>query len=77
MKKKTAIRRVGASKLKRKAIKAGTTPWVLKPNRKVNSKINDQINKSIYNYIMHHPQVLQSPIFNDCLKANIDGHTRP
>ena len=25
---------------------------------------------------MHHPQVLQSPIFNDCLKVNIDGHTR-
>ena len=26
---------------------------------------------------MHHTQVLQSPIFNGCLKLNIDGHTRP
>ena len=26
---------------------------------------------------MHHPQVVQSPIFNDCLKVNIDGHTKP
>ena len=26
---------------------------------------------------MHHSQVVQSPIFNDCLKVNIDGHTRP
>ena len=26
---------------------------------------------------MHHPQVVQSPILNDCLKVNIDGHTRP
>ena len=26
---------------------------------------------------MHHPQVVQSPIFNDCTKVNIDGHTRP
>ena len=26
---------------------------------------------------MHHPQVVQSPIFNDCLKVNIYGHTRP
>ena len=24
---------------------------------------------------MHHPQVLQSPIFNYCLKVNIYGHT--
>ena len=24
---------------------------------------------------MHHPQVLQSPIVNDCLKVNIHGHT--
>ena len=26
---------------------------------------------------MHHPKVVQSPIFNYCLKVNIDGHTRP
>ena len=24
---------------------------------------------------MHHPQVVQSPIFNDCLKVKIDSHT--
>ena len=26
---------------------------------------------------MYHPQVVQSPILNDCLKLNIDGHTEP
>ena len=26
---------------------------------------------------MHHPQVLQSPISNDCLKVKIDGYTEP
>ena len=26
---------------------------------------------------MHHPQVVKSPIVNDCLKENIDGHTEP
>ena len=26
---------------------------------------------------MHHPQVVQSPISNDCLKVKIDGHTEP
>ena len=26
---------------------------------------------------MHHPQVVQSPIFNDCLKVKVYGHTEP
>ena len=52
---KTAIRRVGAAKSKRKEIKSGTTPWASKPKKKVNSKINDQIKKSLYNWIMNHP----------------------
>ena len=26
---------------------------------------------------MHHPQVVQSPIVNNCLKVNIDGLTEP
>ena len=34
MNKKTAYRRVGAAKSKRKAIKYGNTPWALKQNRK-------------------------------------------
>ena len=26
---------------------------------------------------MHHPQVVQSPIVNDCLKVKMYGHTEP
>ena len=26
---------------------------------------------------MHHPQVVQSPIFNDCLRVKIDGYNEP
>ena len=26
---------------------------------------------------MHHPKVIQSPIVNDCMKVEIDGHTEP
>ena len=26
---------------------------------------------------MHNPQIVQSPMFNDSLKVNIDGHTEP
>ena len=40
-------------------------------------KINDKIKKYLYNWIMNHPQFLKSPIVNDCLKVNIDGHTEP
>ena len=49
----------------------------MKQNRTGNSKINDQINKSPYKLIMHHPQVVQSPIVNGCLKVKIDGHNEP
>ena len=75
VKKKTATRRVGAARSKRKEIKYGTTPWALKQNRKGNSKIDDQIKKSLYNWIIHHPKVVQSPIVNDFLKVKSYGHT--
>ena len=77
MKNKTATRQVGAAKSKHKAIKYGTTSWALKRNLKGYSKINDQIKNYLYNWIMHHLQVLQSPISNDCLKVKIDGHIEP
>ena len=44
---------------------------------KRNSKIKNHIKKYLYNFIMHHPQVEQSPIFNDGIELNIDGHTIP
>ena len=77
LKDKTATRLVGASKYKRKAIKYGNIPWALKQNRKVDSKIYEQIKKSLCNWIMHHPQVMQSPIFNDCMNVKLDGNTEP
>ena len=73
--KRTATRRVGAAKSKRKAIKYGNTPWALKQKQKRDSNIYEQIHKSLYNWIMHHPQVVQSLIVNDRLKVKIDGHT--
>ena len=75
VKNKTATRRFEYSKSTCNAIKSGTTAWALKPKRKLNSKINNQIKKSLYNWIMHHPQFVKSPIINYCLKVNIDSHT--
>ena len=77
VKKKNICRQVGAARSKRKAIKYGNTPWALKQNRKGNSKIHEQIKKPLYNWIMHHPQVLKSPIVNYCLKVKNDGQTEP
>ena len=31
--------------------------------------------QAIYHWIIHHPQVVQSTIANDCLKESFDGHT--
>ena len=47
----------------------------IEKKRKLNSKIDEQIKKPLYNWIMNHPQVVQSPMVNDCIKVNIDGHT--
>ena len=46
----------------------------MKKNRKGNSKIYEQIKKSLYNWVIHLPQVGKSQIFNDSMKAKIDGH---
>ena len=75
VKKETDVRLVGDDKSKHKAIKAGTTMW--ENYKKGNLKINNQIKQSIYECIMRHQQVVKSPIFNDCLKVNIDGYTGP
>ena len=56
-------------------IQFGNTPWALKQKRKGHSKISEQIKKSLHNWIIHHPQVVQSPIANDCLKTKIDDYT--
>ena len=75
--KKIPHRRVGASKSKRKSIKFGNIPWTLKQKRKANSKMDEQTKKYFYNWIIHHPKVAQSTIFNDCLKVKIDAYTEP
>ena len=48
-----------------------------KTNQKGNSKTNDQIKRNIYTWITRHPQVVQSPIFNDFLKVIFDDPTEP
>ena len=56
MKNKTDTRRVGYDKSKRKAIKYGTIPWAFTKSENLIQKIDEQIKKSLYKWIMHHPQ---------------------
>ena len=51
--------------------------WSSITNRKVHTKINAQVKKYLYNWILQHTQVVQSPIANDCLKISIYGHSEP
>ena len=51
--------------------------WSIIPNSKGHTKINAQVKKYLYNWILQHPQVLKSPISNDCLKVSNDGHSEP
>ena len=75
--KKNTYLQVVAAKSKLKEIKYGNTPWALKKNRKVHSKISEEIRKFLYNWIVHYPQVVPSPIANDCLKVKIGGYAEP
>ena len=51
--------------------------WTKKTKRKGHSKINEQIKRNMYKWITRHPQVVQSPISNDCLKVVLDDQTEP
>ena len=51
--------------------------WSSITKSKGHKKTNEQVNKYIYNWILHHPQVVQSTIYNDQLKVSIDGDYEP
>ena len=77
VKKKTAKRRIVAAKSKRRAMKVGNSLYRNKTKRKRHSKINEKIKLNLYACITHHPQVVQSPISNDCLKFMLDDQAEP
>ena len=75
VKPKTEKHRIVAAKSKLRAMKVGTSLWTRKTKLKEHSKINGHINRNLYAWITRHPQVVQSPISNDCLKVMFDDHT--
>ena len=77
VKPKTEKCRIVATKSKYRAMKVGTSQWTKKKKRKGNSIINEYIKHNMYEWITRHPQVVQSPISNDCLKVMFDDQTEP
>ena len=75
VKPKTAKRRIVDAKSKLRATTVGTSHWTNKIKRKGHSKINEQIKRNMYAWITFHPQVVQSPISNYCLKFMFDDQT--
>ena len=75
VKPKTEKRRFVAAEYKLKAMKVGNILWTNKTKRKGHSKINEQFKHNLYTWITRHPQVVQSPISNDCLKVMLDDQT--
>ena len=58
-------------------MKVGTSQWTKKTKRKGHSKINGHTKRNMYACITRNPQVVQSPISNDCLKVVFDDQTEP
>ena len=48
--------------------------WYSKQNMRGHSKINQQA-KNLYNFILKHPQVVQTQVANYCIKLSIEGQT--
>ena len=77
VKPKTEKHHIVAAESKRRAMKVGTSQWTKKIKRKGHQKINEQIKRNMYAFISRHPQVLQSPISNYCLKVMFDDQIEP
>ena len=54
----------------------GSSLWYIIHKRRVHTKTNSCVKQDIYNWILHHPKVVMSPIENDGLKMSIGGQTK-
>ena len=73
---KTSVQILGASITNHEEIMNGTYLWYSITKWKGYKHINAHIKQGVYNWILLHPQVVQSPIENDFLKVSVDGHTK-
>ena len=70
-------RGVGAAESKRRSMKVGNSLWTNKTKQKRHLKTNEHIKCNLYAWITRHPQVIKSPIYDDCLKVMFDDQKEP
>ena len=75
VKHKTAVRRLCAAKENFKANRTDNTLWSNISKRNVHTKINQNFKEALYNWILHHPQVVKSTIANNFLYVSFDGNS--
>ena len=56
-------------------MKVGNRMWTNKTKQKGYSKIIEGIKRNVYAWITRHPQVVQLPLSNYCLKVMFDDNT--
>ena len=72
---RTALRQLCVAKSKRKTIISGSMLWSSVPKQCSHTIINECLKKC--RYILHHAQVVQSPIANEYLKLSLDEQAVP
>ena len=72
--KKTAVHRTRYSKTERKVIPIDSDLWYSIHTQREHTKINASVKKTLYNQVLNHPQVVQSPIASKYLKVAASGH---
>ena len=65
IKQKNAVHRMGAAKIKRKAIQTRSLLLSIIHKRRGHLKTNASVKKYFYHWILHHPQVSKYPIANN------------
>ena len=56
-------------------IRIGNVLWSSILKKRGHTKIIAYIKQALYSSVLHHPQAVQSPISNDCLKVSIYGQS--
>ena len=77
IKPKTAVCRLCTAKSNHKEIRTGITLWSSISKRHRHTKINLCLKRDFYNWILQHPQVVQSPRANYCIKLSINIQAEP
>ena len=66
---------MGAYKTNNKAIQIDQDLWYIINNWRGYTKINESVNQALYNWVLHHPYIVQYPASNDFFQLSIDVHS--